>query len=316
MLVRSRATSATLLPEVAARRLAGDEIGLWVELRNAVDPQLPVTREGVERGIQHEQTLAHFLGFVDGRPAGAALCLEQGDLRHTDVAVAFFGVLPAERRRGLGLALYRTCSEHARSLGKTQLQVDLWEDDHDGRRFVNRRGFVEVERFARVRLDLEEVRLPESAHPPGVEIVPLERCLDLAPQLFEIAREAAADMPSADPIEFSYDDWYRWEIRRETLRHDLGQVALANGQPVGFGSIYVIGESRQGWNSITAVRRSWRRRGVATAIKRAQIEAAKDAGLTSLTTFSELRNIPMRTLNERLGYRPLPDQLRLRGPLA
>jgi RimJ/RimL family protein N-acetyltransferase len=55
---------------------------------------------------------------------------------------------------------------------------------------------------------------------------------------------------------------------------------------------------------------------VATAIKRAQIEAAKSAGLTSLTTFSEKRNIPMRTLNEKLGYRPLPDQVRLRGPLA
>jgi GNAT superfamily N-acetyltransferase len=306
------------LADVSVAPLSADEVDLWVELRNAIDPQLLVTSEGIRRGIEDEPTLAHFLGYLGGRAVGAGLCLEQGHLRHTSVAVTFFGVVAGERRQGLGTALYRACSEHARALGKDRLQVDLWEDELDGLRFLQPRGFVEVERFARVRLDLETAAAPEetSAAPPGIEIVPVERCLDLAPQLFEVAREAAADMPSADPIEFSYEDWYRWEITRESLRHDLGRVALADGEPVGFGSIYVIGDSRAGWNAITAVRRAWRRRGVATAIKLAQIRAAKAAGLTSLTTFSEERNVPMRTLNEKLGYRPLPDQLRLRGPLA
>jgi mycothiol synthase len=304
------------LAEVAVRRLGDADIGLWVELRNAVDPQYPMTADGVRRGSERESTLVYFLGYAEDRPVGAAFSLEQGDLRHTDVAVSFFGVVSEERRQGVGSALYRACSEHARRLGKARLQVDLWEDELDGLGFVEPRGFAEVERFARVRLDLNEARVLDAPPPLEVEIVPLDRCLDLAPQLFEVAREAAADMPSADPIEFSYEDWYGWEIRRETLRHDLGRVALVDGQPVGFGSIYVVGDSREGWNSITAVRTSWRRRGIATAIKRAQIEAAKAAGLTALTTFSEKRNVPMRTLNEKLGYRPLPDQLRLRGPLA
>jgi GNAT superfamily N-acetyltransferase len=304
------------LPEIAVRRLTDADIDRWVGLRNRVDPQLPITADGLRRWLEHERTAEHVLGYLDGEPVGAAFCQEQGDLRHTDIATAFLGVLADRRRHGLGSALYGAVSEHARRLGKNRLQMDLWEDEHDGLGFLERRGFVEVERFARVRLDLDQARLPTAAVPPEIEIVPMERCLDLAPQLFEIQREGAADMPSADPIEFSYEDWYGWEIRRETLRHDLGQVALADGEPVGFGSISVIGQSREGWNSITVVRRSWRRRGVASAIKRAQIEAAKAAGLTSLTTFSEKRNIPMRTLNERLGYRALPDQLRLRGPLA
>jgi GNAT superfamily N-acetyltransferase len=293
-----------------------EEVVLWVELHNAADPELPATADGVHRALEHERTIAHFLGCRDGCPVGAAFCLEQGDLRHTDVAVAFFGVHPDERRRGVGSALYRAVSEHARRLGKARLQVDLWEDEADALRFVLARGFAEVERFERVRLDLDGLELPEAPLPPGVQIVPYERCLDLAPRLYEIAEEAHADMPSTDPIEVSYEDWYRWEIERETLRHDLGQVALADGKPIGFGSITVVGDSRVGWHSITAVARAWRRRGVATAIKRAQIEAARKAGLEALTTFSEMRNEPMRTLNARLGYRPLPSQLRLRGPLA
>src|SRR6266568_8097157 len=151
------------------------DVETWVELCNAADPQLPITAEGVRRGIEHEQTLAHFLGCLDDRPVGAALCLEQGDMRHTDVAVAFFGVRPDERRRGVGSALYGAVSEHARALGKAQLQVDVWEDELDGRHFLEPRGFVEVERFARVRLELDGTRLPDAPIPPGVEIVPFER---------------------------------------------------------------------------------------------------------------------------------------------
>lgn len=304
------------MADVAVRKLAPRDVDRWVELRNAADPQLPVTSEGLRRWLVDEPTVEHMLADLDGEPVGVAFCQEQGDLRHTDVAGAFLGVVAGARRQGVGSALYAAISDHARRLGKARLQVDLWEDERDGLRFLQPRGFVEVERFARVRLELADARVPDTPVPAGVEIVPMERCLDLAPQLFEVAREAAADMPSADPIEFSYKDWYGWEITRESLRHDLGQVALAEGEPVGFGTISVTGDSREGWNSITAVRRSWRRRGVATAIKRAQIEAAKGAGLTGLTTFSEKRNVPMRTLNEKLGYRPLPDQVRLRGPLA
>lgn len=314
--MRSRASSGKPLTDIEVRGLTEADIDGWVELRNAVDPQLPITTDGLRLWLEHERTAEHVLGYLDGEAVGAAFSQEQGDLRHTDIATAFIGVVAERRRQGVGSALYAAVSEHARSLGKNRLQMDLWEDEHDGLGFLERRGFVEAERFARVRLDLDKARLPPPTVPPGIEIVPMERCLDLAPKLFEVQREAAADMPSADPIEFSYEDWYGWEIRRESLRHDLGQVALADGEPVGFGSISVVGDSREGWNSITVVRRAWRRRGVASAIKRAQIEAAKAAGLARLTTFSEKRNIPMRTLNEKLGYRPLPDQLRLRGPLA
>src|SRR5262249_44387686 len=120
--------------------------------------------------------------------------------------------------------------------------------------------------------------------------------------------------PSADPIEVSFEDFHGWEVERPSLRGDLSFLALAGGEVIGFGTIDMHGNAA--FNSLTAVRRSWRHRGVASALKAAQIRAAKEAGATGLTTFSERRNVPMRTLNEKLGYEPLPDQVRLRGPLA
>jgi GNAT superfamily N-acetyltransferase len=302
------------LPELAVVAVDDAEVGLWVQLRNAVEPQFPATADGVRLHRRHEPTARHVLALVDGDAVGVGVASEQGDLRSTDVAVAFFGVLRQYRRRGVGSALYRALSEHARTIGKARLQIDLWEDEHDGRVYLERRGFVEVERFARVRLELPDAVVPAAMAPPGVELVPLAGHTHLARSMYETALEAYGDMPSTDPIESTFEDFRGREIERPDVRADLSILALAEGEVIGFGTIDMHGD--EGFNSLTAVRRSWRRRGVASAIKRAQIEAATAAGLTSLTTFSEKRNIPMRTLNERLGYRPLPDQLRLRGPLA
>ena len=67
---------------------------------------------------------------------------------------------------------------------------------------------------------------------------------------------------------------------------------------------------------MTAVRPAWRRRGIATAIKRATIAWAIDHGLEALETGNDETNAPMRAVNARLGYRPLPDVVGYRGPLA
>lgn len=302
------------MPEVAVRPLRDDDVDVWVEIRNAVDPQLPVASDGVRRWMATERTVLHVLGYLGGDAVGAAFVQEQGDLRSTDVAAGFFGVVASARKRGVGSALYGALSEHARSLGKARLQVDTWEDERDALAYLERRGFAEVERFARVRLDLNQAAVPAVPPPAGVEIVPLAGHEHLARSMYETAVEAYADMPSTDPIESSFEEFRNREVERPGLRGDLSMLALAGGEVVGFGTIDVHGD--ECWHSLTAVRRAWRRRGLASAIKRAQIESAKGAAVASLTTFSERRNVAMRMLNERLGYRPLSDQVRLRGPLV
>ena len=64
------------------------------------------------------------------------------------------------------------------------------------------------------------------------------------------------------------------------------------------------------------MRRAWRRRGIARALKSAEIAWAVQRGYERLETANELRNAPIRRLNERFGYRPMPGRVLLRGPLA
>jgi hypothetical protein len=52
------------------------------------------------------------------------------------------------------------------------------------------------------------------------------------------------------------------------------------------------------------------------ALKRATIAWAIGHGLDTLETGNDDDNRPMRAINIKLGYRPIPDMLTYRGPLA
>ena len=67
-------------------------------------------------------------------------------------------------------------------------------------------------------------------------------------------------------------------------------------------------------HGLTAVRRSHRRRGLATALKRAQLRWAADNDYRELRTDTVEGNVGMRAVNERLGYRPLAPVVIVSGP--
>ncbi len=64
---------------------------------------------------------------------------------------------------------------------------------------------------------------------------------------------------------------------------------------------------------MTAVRRAYRGRGIAMALKRATIAWAVEHGLEALDTGNDEENAPMRAVNLALGYKPVPDWIGLQG---
>jgi mycothiol synthase len=53
---------------------------------------------------------------------------------------------------------------------------------------------------------------------------------------------------------------------------------------------------------LTVVRRDWRRRGLALALKRFELAWAAQNGVRELVTWTQRGNERMRRLNEQLGY--------------
>ncbi len=293
------------------------ELEQLAAVRRAVDPDANPLLANLRHRLESFPGATFLLATLAGDPVGCGYAEPFTANEGEATITADMSVIPAARGRGIGSALYRAASDHARSLGKSGLVVEAKEDDEPSLAWLARRGFVEVERQKAVALEVASVATAPPEPPAGVRIVPEAGNSRHEPRMYEVALEAMRDIPGLDGDHSpSYEQWRATEVERPSRRRELSFIALAGDDVIGYASLHVFGNPTVAHNSLTVVSRVWRNRGVATALKRAQIEAARQAGIARLVTESEERNVPMRRLNEKLGYRPVPGNVVLRGPLA
>jgi GNAT superfamily N-acetyltransferase len=229
--------------------------------------------------------------------------------------MADVAVVPDARRRGVGSAMLAEVSRHARDFGKESVQGEVKESDTESRAFLERRGFVKVGAEKALVLELA-THEPAPVDPPeGVRIVTRVEEPDRLEEMYVVAVEGDEDIPGSTGGQ-PFEDWRAHEIDKPNRRPELMFLALAGDEVVGYAGLQAYDE--QAFHGLTVTRRDWRRRGVAIALKRAEIAAAKEAGFQRLLTESEERNEPMRLLNERLGFVPAPEwsTVVMRGPAA
>jgi GNAT superfamily N-acetyltransferase len=272
--------------------------------------------------LLHERALAptirEHLAWLGDEAVGAAIA---GPFysRPPDYPGAWTTVMVREdaRRQGIGSALLAVNAREARALGKTAMYVFASEGRPESIAFLQRRGFVEQDRSKTVALTLAGLGAPAPAPPAGVAITTLAERPDLARGIYEVALEAMPDIPESEPTEpVEYEEWRAFTLDAPGTPPQACFVALADGEAIGWASLGLAG-ARPGYarHEMTGVKRAWRGRGVATALKRAAIAWAVGAGLEVLETENDEANAPMRAVNARLGYEPLPDLLLMRAPL-
>ena len=257
----------------------------------------------------------YLVARVEGVAVGCAMSVVFPGMSADPFLWGDVSVLPAHRSRGIGGELLRRVSARGRELGKQGLQLEVKAGDAHSIRFVEQRGFAETEREHEVELDPAALGEPPAVQPPpGVEIVSYAQRPDLEEEMYEVDREATADIPGlASSFDQTFEEWRRFAVERPTRDFDLTFLALAGGRVVGVAYMETLGETC--FHNLTGVRREWRGRGVASALKRAQIAGAHARGITKLTTGSQEDNAPMRRLNEKLGYRPTIANIVYQGPL-
>jgi GNAT superfamily N-acetyltransferase len=183
--------------------------------------------------------------------------------------------------------------------------------DDGSRAFAERFGFCEVNR------DVEQVREIVDEVPPrlptGIEIVSVAERPELWREVYHtVAAQGFTDMAVESPLVISLEDW-----ERDELNWPEGTfVALADGEPVGTaGLMRDFDRPERAENGLTAVRRDWRRRGVASALKRTALAFAAANGIREVYTWTQRGNEDMRRVNERLGYVYRGETVRLVAPV-
>jgi mycothiol synthase len=292
------------------REIGEDELEGWVETRRAVPQSDTATVEDYldwKRQAPQQQWL---VVEEDGEWVAVAM-LTPGWHAPPDVTEVDIQVLPQHRGRGTGSALLEELTRRAQALGRPVLHAEVKEVDAASLGWAERRGFREIGRNSRLVLDLAEIEAPDVAPPAGIEIVTWAERPELAPGMYDVNLEASPDIPGAEHDEVvAFEEWLSADMRGASDRPEAVFVALEGDDVVGYAK-FAISNARPGVliHDITGVRRAHRGRGIAGALKRAEIAWAKRNGYHTIETMNEVRNEPIRRLNERHGYRPTPGEI-------
>ena len=285
-----------------------------VEIYNEVWPRYAITTAEAASWRREALENVELLARVDDLAVGSAIAAV--DPRHPRVCFTLIAVRPGSRRRGAGSALYGYVEAWAGTRDVDAIETLVEEDDDESLQFGLRRGFEETSRESGLELDVTQAdaRTPQ---PDGFGVASLAERRDLAAGTWDVAAEAIPEIPGDE-------DWTpppraRWVddfLLGPATPPEAVYVAFAGADVIGYAKLRLSPDGRTAVHGMTAVRRERRGRGVATALKRAQIAWAKSQGIERLITANEVRNAAMRRVNERLGYVPAPGRIHLRRPLA
>ena len=293
---------------------AAEQVSL--DIYNAVWPSAAFTMDDVrsfKASVRdHVDYVARIRGVAAGSATGAIFP------QRVNRVFTIITVLAEQRRRGAGSALYEAISAWTAERGLSELEVPVLDNDPESLAFAQRRGLVEERRELGVVLDLAGIA-PQKIEPPsGVEIVTWAERPELARGMYEVALEAEPDIPGAqdDDVE-PFDEWLAHDMQGSGDRPEATFVALAGDEVVGYAKFSLTAaQPTIAHHDLSAVKRAWRGRGVARALKAAQINWALANGYEELHTRNEQRNEPIRRLNARLGYRPGIGRIYVAGPIS
>lgn len=280
------------------------DLEAWRRVRLAVLPNERALSIAEMRAMLDDETV-YFLAELDGELAGSGLSGRSS----FGYAGLHPRVLPSMRRRGVGTTLLQTLAAHAMSRGFTE--AGSLVEDAGSLAFAERFGFREVDR------QIEQVRPignePEPTMPDGIRVVTVADHPELWLRAYdEFASEAIGDMATFRPVVVSRQEWEReWLASPEAMF-----LALDGDQIVGCAGLELDPDRPdRSEHAFTAVARQWRRRGLASAMKRLTLRYAAEHGIREMYTWTQRDNADMRALNERLGYRYGAESITVRGPL-
>jgi GNAT superfamily N-acetyltransferase len=302
--------------EIREARL--DDAEAWCALVTEVwphNPRNPVRYRHVRTVIDPQAR--HLLAQRGGELVAAAVALRPPWLGDPDLISGGVWVLPEARRQGIGSALLGHVEDIARARGGRRFGMGVFGDDADSCRFADRHGFVVSDVVRRVGLRVADAPPRTPSFPAGVRLTTLAAEPELLRPLYELDMLTQADIPaSTPPPEMTFEAWCAAFPESPGFRSDALFMAVRGGRPIGYAAL-TIEEARPAVaeHAMTAVHPAERGRGIATALKLASIEWAREAGIEELETSNHEPNVAMRAVNAKLGYTPRPDELLLRHDL-
>jgi mycothiol synthase len=281
------------------------DLAAWIRVRRAVLPNESAGTVELLRARERPERLL-LVAELDGELAGCGLA-DRSDLG--DRFSVAPRVLPPFRRSGIGSALLRELAGHASRFGVDKLSAEV--DDGGSRAFAERFGFREADKQVEQVKELAAEELCPPPLPDGVDVVTVAERPELLEAAYPLACEGYADMATERPATVSLEDW----LRDEATLPAGSFLALAGSEIVGYSGLIRHDNPGTAEDGLTVVRRDWRGRGLASALKRRELAWAAANGFRQIVTWTQRGNEGMRRLNEQLGYEYRSESVTMVAPL-
>ena len=234
-------------------------------------------------------------------------------------------VHPEHRSAGLGGRLYDDLMAHLRPFDPISLNAQVRETETQALGFADRRGFRETKR------DWQAVLEPSRFDPApyrGLEaklageglrlarLAELERSsdrADLEARFHRLWSELRQDVPRSEPATpITFEQFQKLFLNAPDFYREGVFFALCGDDLVGM-TMFWQGEGDDALHTgLTGVRRAYRGRGVATALKVRALEFARTLGASKVYTDNDTGNEEMIAVNAKLGFERQPAWIGLR----
>ena len=284
-------------------------------IRQAVLPEQPATLEDLQHWDAHRDPtckFARWVAAVDQEVVGYGSYDQNNGMYHPRRFGVYVAVRPEQQGQGIGTALFEHVMAALAAFEPLSVRTRAREDRTRTLRFLADRGFQESMRDWESRLDVSACNLGHFAdidariHSQGIAIKTLAELADdprRDRKLYELDIEVAEDVPSPEPFTaWSYEFFEQHVLRSPRLLPDAYFVALHADEYVGLSVLWSNPDSRNLSTGLTGVKRSYRRKGIALALKLRAVQFAQAYGAPVINTWNESNNRPMLSINEQLGY--------------
>jgi mycothiol synthase len=268
-----------------------------------------------------------FVAEDDGQVIGVAEYDQSVASYHPQRFLLELFVHPDFHGQGIGKALYDKVLESLQPHNPISARVQVRESSERALRFFAERGFVETKRDWVSVLDVAScdltpyAGLESSLTSEGITFTTLGELREKDPEALRkfhaLFSEVRLDVPRSEPATpISFEFFIDNLINAPDFDGRLFLVALDGDEYIGFSGMYPFGDTKALDQWLTGVKREYRKRNIALALKIRAIQFAKDNGYVSIRTDNDSTNLGMLAINDKLGFKRGAANLSLLKQLA
>ncbi len=273
----------------------------------------------IDKTRPEDAVFGRFFAEIGGKPIGLAQCFELSHFRQPGRYSFDISVLPSYRQQGIGSQLFEQIKQYLASFDPTTLASVTFENKADALQFLTNRGFTQVLREPISHLDVTSfdpatfASLQSKITANGIDIKSVARLQqedsNWVHKLWDLEWELIQDIPGPTEQTRQPLDEFKKRLEGPWFNPEVWTVAVDGDMWIGLSVLFVVVDRPEFMSSgVTGVKRPYRRRGIATAMKVRNITFAQKHSVKTIETANEENN-PMYALNQQLGFQPQPALL-------